>query len=47
MGINETYWTVYNGIVGVISGSGYNSFMANWNANVNTTNPYYGMLYIT
>jgi len=43
MGINETYWDVYNEVIGVMSGDMYNSFMAGWNANVNNTYLYYDM----
>jgi hypothetical protein len=43
MGINETYWNVYNEVVGAISGDGYNNFMSQWNADVNNTQPFYSI----
>jgi len=42
MGINWTYWEgTY--VVGMVSGDQYNSFLSTWNANVNSTQPYYNM----
>jgi len=46
MGINETYWDVYNEIIGIIDGNTYNDFMSGWNANVNDTYLYYDMFSI-
>jgi len=43
MGINKTYWDVYNEIIAVIDGDTYNKFMAGWNAQVNSTYLYYDM----
>jgi len=43
LGINETYWDVYNEIIAVIDGDTYNKFMAGWNAQVNSTYLYYDM----
>jgi hypothetical protein len=41
MGINETYWIEENAVLSIISGALYNKFLAEWNANVNQSNPYY------
>jgi len=46
MGINETYWNVYNEVIGIINGTTYNEFMNVWNANVNNSNKYYNMFSI-
>jgi len=43
MGINDTYWDVYNEVVAIVDGTTYNEFISGWNANVNQTDLYYEM----
>jgi len=45
MGVNSTYWTTILPLA-ILSGSQYNSFMANWNSKINSTNEYYNMFSI-
>lgn len=43
MGINETYWTKTMEVVATTTGDVYNKFISTWNAQINTTQPYYDM----
>jgi len=46
-GINETYWTAAQELVGVISGDLYNKYIVSWNSQINETNPFYNMFSVT
>jgi len=47
MSINESYWISYQYKLATMNGSVYNSYISQWNSQVNSTHPFYSMIGVT